>query len=129
MDLPLNIADPIYQTIRDVVFWIEADLSRTLTSKIIADRAGYTRWHLQRAFKRITGYTLMQYIRARRMTTAAQLLKSTNLKISEIYTQIGYEDGPTFSRPFRAHFGVTPQTLRKSDDNFQHRMVEQLVFD
>ena len=129
MKSSIQFVEPIYQIIRDILLWIESDLSRPLTSKIIADRAGYTRWHLQRAFKRITGYTLMEYIRARRMTVAAELLKSTNLKVSEIYTQVGYEDGPTFSRPFRARFGVTPQELRKSSYTFQTRMVEPLVFD
>lgn len=62
------------------------------------------------------------------MTVAAQLLKSTSLRISEIYTKTGYDDGPTFNRPFRAHFGVTPQVLRKSNDTFHSRMVDSLSF-
>ena len=62
------------------------------------------------------------------MTVAAQLIQSTGLRISKIYTQTGYDDGPTFNRSFRAHFGVTPQVLRKSNDIFHSRMVDSLSF-
>ena len=62
------------------------------------------------------------------MTVAAKLLKSTDLNVEEIYAQVGYEDGSTFNRPFRARFGVTPLDLRKSSYTFQSRMVEPLVF-
>ena len=40
MELPFKTTEPMYQIIRDVVFWIESDLSRPLTSKIVAHRAG-----------------------------------------------------------------------------------------
>lgn len=103
---------PIYPVIRELLLWIEHDLSRPLALGDIATRAGYSKWHLQRAFKQLTGYRLASYIRMRRLTTAAELLKSTTLQVSEIYTQVGYEEGSTFCRAFYSHFGFSPTEYR-----------------
>lgn len=129
MRLPIKMTESMYETIRDIVIWIDSDLSRPMTVEIVANRAGYSQWHLLRAFKHVTGYTVIQYTRLRRMTVAAELLKSTNLHVSEIYMQVGYEDGPTFCRPFRAHFGVSPLELRGSSNDFVSRMVAPLMLD
>jgi AraC-like DNA-binding protein len=63
------------------------------------------------------------------MTVAAELLKSTRLNVTDIYMQLGYDDGATFCRPFREQFGVSPLTLRGSSYDFVSRMVAPLRLD
>ncbi|WP_234262472.1 helix-turn-helix domain-containing protein [Klebsiella aerogenes] len=114
--------------IRDIISWIESDLSKPMRSSDIAEKAGYSRWHLQRSFKYFTGYTLGRYIRARRMTVAAVLLKSTDLSITSIYLRVGYDEAATFCRVFCRHFGLSPSAYRSCPVDFPDRMQATLTF-
>lgn len=107
----------------DIVDWIESDLSRKMSTAVVAEKSGYTHWYFQGRFKLVTGYSLGYYIRARRMTVAASLLKSTSLSITQIYSQVGIGNGATFCRTFQRHFGLTPTAYRGSDDDFSLRML------
>lgn len=110
MNMLEKIENPVpYQTIKDIVTWIEEDLTRAMPVIKISEKSGYSPWYLQRLFKKVTGYTLVGYIRARRMTVAAELLRSSTLSISEIYLHVGFDDHSSFCRNFMRHFGVTPQ--------------------
>lgn len=114
------------QVVWDMVDWIEADLSRKMNTSLVAEKAGYTRWHFQRLFKLMTGHTLGHYIRGRRMTVAAILLKTTDLSITDIYLRVGLDNGATFSRIFLRYFGLPPTAYRDSDDDFSSRMLPPL---
>ncbi|HCI6753669.1 TPA: helix-turn-helix domain-containing protein [Klebsiella quasipneumoniae subsp. quasipneumoniae] len=110
----------------DVVEWIESDLSREMTARTVAERSGYTQWYFQRLFKTVTGYSLVYYIRSRRVTVAAELLKTTNFLISEIYSRVGFYESSLFSRVFQRHFGVSPTAFRTSKNDFSSKMILQL---
>lgn len=118
-----QVNDITCQIIWSVVKWIEADLSRKLNVTVVAEKAGYTSWHFQRLFKRVTGYSVGHYIRARRMTVAAGLLKNTSFPITRIYLLVGIDNGATFCRMFQRHFGLTPTAYRTSYDDFSSRML------
>lgn len=121
-----QIHDVMQSIIWDIVDWIESDFSRKMNANVVAEKSGYSHWHFQRRFKLVTGYSPGYYIRARRMTIAAYLLKSTNLSITQIYDHVGIGDGATFCRIFQRHFGLTPTAYRDSDDDFSSRMLSSL---
>ena len=57
------------------VLWaIERNLDRPLTLAEVADACGVSHFHLAHAFGRATGLSVMQYVRARRLTEAAESL-------------------------------------------------------
>ncbi|MFI3014233.1 helix-turn-helix transcriptional regulator [Klebsiella aerogenes] len=112
--------------IRDVVIWIESDLSRNMTAASIARRAGYTRWHLQKVFKEVTGMTLIYYLRMRRMTVAAELLRTTTLPVTAVYMRVGFRDGATFCRAFQRYAGVTPTVFRAGKQYYSADTVPPL---
>lgn len=53
--------------ISDLVQWIDNHIEGKMDLDTVADRAGYSKWHLQRMFKQHTGYALGEYIRQRRL--------------------------------------------------------------
>ncbi|SUB15123.1 Regulatory protein soxS [Pantoea agglomerans] len=59
------------QHINDLVEWIEANLTDDLNIDQITLKSGYSKWHMQRMFKEMTGQTLAAYTRKRRLTMAA----------------------------------------------------------
>jgi AraC family transcriptional regulator len=98
------------------VLWaIERNLDRPLTLTELADACGVSRFHLAHAFGRATGCSIMQYVRARRLTEAAWSLAAGDAPdILRLALDAGYGSHEAFSRAFRAQFGTTPEAVRKT---------------
>ncbi len=94
---------------------IERHLDRPLTLSDLADACGVSQFHLAHAFGQATGFSVMQYVRARRLTEAAQSLASGHAPdILNLALDAGYGSHEAFSRAFRAQFGTTPEMVRKN---------------
>jgi AraC family transcriptional regulator len=92
---------------------IERNLNRPLTLTVVADACGVSRYHLAHAFGAATGLSVMQYVRARRLTMAAQSLADGAPDILDLALDAGYGSHEAFSRAFRSQFGVTPEMVRR----------------
>lgn len=62
----------------------------------------------------IYGMSILQYISLLKMQHAKLLLSSTNLTISEIALQVGYDDYNYFTKKFKKFTGYTPSHFRKN---------------
>ncbi|NQX59641.1 helix-turn-helix domain-containing protein [Paenibacillus qinlingensis] len=69
--------------------------------------------HLSRAFKQLTGMNITDYVNAKRISTAKELLLTTDLGIDTIAHNCGYESLPYFHKLFKKFTGVTPGLYRK----------------
>jgi signal transduction histidine kinase/DNA-binding response OmpR family regulator/ligand-binding sensor domain-containing protein len=74
---------------------------------------GLNRTKLYSTIKSITGMTLANYIRKIRLDKAAELLKTTDLTISEIGYSVGLESPSYFTRAFKEQFGMSPSEFIK----------------
>ncbi|KAA9334133.1 MDR efflux pump AcrAB transcriptional activator RobA [Salmonella enterica subsp. enterica serovar Enteritidis] len=70
--------------IRDLLIWLEGHLDQPLSLDNVAAKAGYSKWHLQRMFKDVTGHAIGAYIRARRLSKSAVALRLTARPILDI---------------------------------------------
>ncbi|PPS57908.1 hypothetical protein CRX72_08025 [Pantoea sp. BRM17] len=66
--------------------------------------SGYSKWHLQRMFKEVTGHAIGAYIRARRLSKAAVALRLTSRPILDIALQYRFDSQQTFTRAFKKQF-------------------------
>ena len=100
--------------VNDIIKWLETQLQRNEGIKIdtIADKSGYSKWHLQRIFKDIKGCTLGEYVRKRRLLEAAKSLRDNDMSILDIALQYGFSSQATFTRIFKKHFNTTPAKFR-----------------
>ena len=73
--------------IRDLLIWLEGHLDQPLSLDNVAAKAGYSKWHLQRMFKDVTGHAIGAYIRARRLSKSAVALRLTARPILDIALQ------------------------------------------
>ncbi len=80
----------------------------------IADELGISRYHLCRVFKESQGMTLLEYIAEIRMRHAKQLLEETDLSVSEVARQVGFNNVTYFHKRFKQSFGITPNQIRKN---------------
>jgi signal transduction histidine kinase/ligand-binding sensor domain-containing protein/DNA-binding response OmpR family regulator len=67
---------------------------------------------LYKKIKGITGYSPNEFIRIIRIKKAAELLKTTELNISEIAYKVGFDDPLYFSRCFKKQFSLSPKHFR-----------------
>jgi AraC family transcriptional regulator len=94
---------------------IERHLDRPLTLGDLAHACGVSQFHLAHAFGQATNFSVMQYVRGRRLTEAAQALASGHAPdILNLALDAGYGSHEAFSRAFRAQFGTTPEMVRKN---------------
>lgn len=100
--------------IRDLLIWLESHLDQALSLDNVAAKAGYSKWHLQRMFKEVTGQAIGSYIRARRLTKAAVALRLSSRSILDIAVQYHFDSQQTFTRAFKKQFTHTPAFYRRS---------------
>jgi len=96
------------------VHYIENNLSRSLTLHEIAQQANLSKYHFTRLFKRLTGFSPLEYAIILKMHKAKKLLMEKDLPISLVAEDVGYFDLRNFDRRFKEHTGLTPSTYRKS---------------
>lgn len=64
-------------------------------------------------FKKTVGVNFSTYLEQIRMTQAKHLLETTNIKITDLYVAVGYNNLTSFRRAFKKKYGVAPNALRE----------------
>jgi AraC family transcriptional regulator len=108
------------------LFVIEPNLHRDLTLDQIAKYCDVSRFHLAHAFGESTGLPVMEYLRGRRLTEAAYALAAGADDILSVALDSCYASHEAFSRAFKAHFGRTPEEVRKSESIEGLRLVDAI---
>ncbi|NDL63166.1 helix-turn-helix domain-containing protein [Enterobacteriales bacterium SAP-6] len=98
--------------IQDLKEWLENNLDKSLSLDHVAAKSGYSKWHLQRMFRNVTGDALGTYIRTRRLSRAASELCLKDHSILDIALQSGFDSQQSFSRAFKRQFSQTPGAYR-----------------
>ncbi len=99
--------------INRVVDHIDAHLGESLDLEALAGVARFSPFHFHRVFQSLTGETLAERVRRRRLEVAAgRLLTRPAATALQIALDVGFNSAEVFTRAFRAHFGVTPTAWR-----------------
>ena len=92
----------------------------------LADVAALSRFHFHRVFSAMTGETVADAVRRIRLGRAAQALRRGLAPVAQIGRDHGYPNAGSFSRAFRAAFGVTPSQFRAQPED--HALPAYLAF-
>jgi AraC-like DNA-binding protein len=79
----------------------------------LAGVAGLSKFHFQRLFKATYGLTPAAYLSQRRLARAQDLLRATNLTVTEVCHAVGFSSLGSFSSRFRALVGETPSEFQR----------------
>ncbi len=99
--------------IQDSIDYIEKNLPEELSIEDIARKAVLSPFYYQRIFGALCGMTVGEYIRARRMTMAAQELSCSDRKVIDIAMKYGYDSPDSFTKAFQRFHGITPAQARE----------------
>ena len=98
--------------LRNVLAFIEENLSQPLTLAERAEQAALSEDHFARMFRQSMGLAPHQYVMQRRMEKAKALVQHTTTPLTDIALACGFNSASHFSNRFRSMMGITPSQLR-----------------
>lgn len=101
--------------IQNVLNHIEDHILEDMNADTLAQRIFTSQAYLQKMFPVVTGYTISDYIRNRRLSLAGEELVANDSKIIDIAYKYGYESAESFTKAFVRFHGVTPSVARKNN--------------
>lgn len=100
--------------IEKAIKYVEDNISRSeLSVEELSSELGMSRVHLYKKLLQITGKTPIEFIRVIRLKRAAQLLRESQLHVSEVAFEVGFNNPKYFSRYFKEEFGVLPSVYQE----------------
>lgn len=104
---------------QESINFIEQNLTEELNNEEIASMAALSPFYYQRIFGALCGMTVGEYIRARRMTLAAQELACHDSKVIDVAVRYGYDSPDSFAKAFSRFHGITPSQAREPGANLR----------
>lgn len=102
----------------NAVEYIEATINEKLDIEKVAKIALSSTFHFQRMYHMITGITIAEYIRRRRLTLATQDILAGE-KIINVAYNYGYETPEAFTKAFKKMHGISPTAAREPGVNLK----------
>jgi CheY-like chemotaxis protein len=99
--------------VRQAMGCIHTCYAESLTREDIANHVGISPDYLTDCFRQELGVTPMAYLRRYRIRQACELLKNTNLSITQVAAAVGFSESAHFSRTFQREVGMTPRAYRR----------------
>lgn len=99
--------------LKTVMKEIDTHYQESLSLEFLSEKAGVSKFHLAREFKRYVGTPPNEYIIVTRLNHSKELLKYKNLTIEEIAYTCGFHQVSHYISQFRRHEGCTPLKFRK----------------
>lgn len=102
---------------KEALLAIDKHPNRRMSLSELAERACVTPPHFSRVFKRLTGMNVTDYVNAKRIVRAKELLLGTEESIGRIAERCGFDSLPHFHRVFKALTGLTPSVYKREQQN------------
>lgn len=94
--------------------WLKTHHDKDIAISEIAKECEINVRTLNRRFKNATGMTPNQYLQRHRINLAEELIKKTNLPLTDIALQVGYSDYSYFAATFKKWLSSTPKAYRQA---------------
>jgi AraC family transcriptional regulator len=114
------------KSMNNALAYIEEHLTEEIDYSKISKIAYCSEYHFKRMFSFLSGISLSEYIRRRRLTLAALDLKDKDLRIIDVAVKYGYNSADSFSRAFHSLHGILPSEARS--ENTQLKAYPRMTF-
>ncbi len=102
-----------FERMKKALDYMEENLTENIDIEQAARVAFSSLFHFQRMFHMLTGVTVAEYVRRRRLTLAAQDLAACETKVLDVALKYGYDSPEAFSKAFRKMHGISPSAARE----------------
>lgn len=100
--------------LRQTIAYMEAHLLEEINAADVAEELHISPFYLQKGFKIMTGYSVGEYIRCRRLYLAALDILAGKEKVIETAYKYGYDTPESFTKAFTRFHGISPVQARKN---------------
>lgn len=115
------------QLIEKILYYVDEHLTEDITFELLAEEFGYSPFHFHKIFSSVTGQTITDYVKKRRLTIAHQRLCETSDNVSDICYEVGFQSIQTFNRAFKETFGMQPLQAREKKPKITYRDVDTII--
>ncbi len=116
-----------YKHIQDAINYIEEHLNDEILLERVAQEACMSLKQLYRMFYSIVGHTIKDYIRKRQISCAANEIKHTDRKITDIAFDYGFATHQSFCKIFKKYTGMSPTEYRATNYYYSFEAFHILI--
>lgn len=102
-----------YEKIYDVLRFINQHYREDISLDLLSKSFFISPYHLSRTFKKVTGFSFIEYLNSIRTKEAQRLIRDTSQSISHIAASVGFDSLTHFGRVFKSITGLSPSQYRK----------------
>ena len=114
--------------------YINEHFREPLTLGLLSQKLGMSKYHLSHLFSEKIGQNFLSYLSSIRLSYACSRLAETDISVTDIAEEAGFESQSTFFRVFKNHLGITPLKYRQnaqqgtlSSFSFQTPYINELI--
>lgn len=111
---------------KNVLQYIAENYSETIYINDLASFSNMSRYHFCRFFKNYIGMTPIEYLNFIRINEAYKLLLSSNISVTEVALQTGFENLSYFTKIFKKQKGISPSHLLKANNKVK---IDRSIFE
>lgn len=109
----VEFSSHLHRKMSEIALYLMENYKNRLSLKLVAEKFFITPCHLSRAFKKVTGFTFIEYLNSIRIKEAQKLLKETKKSVMQISELTGFDSQTHFGRVFKGITGLSPLQYRK----------------
>jgi AraC-like DNA-binding protein len=107
------------ELVKSVIKYLDDNYRSKIRVEDLSRKAMLSRAYFSRIFKALTGITCINYINGLRVKKAIELLKNSEMNITEVCYQSGFEDTAYFCKLFKKTVGISPKEYRNFSKLYQ----------
>lgn len=101
------------ESIGEAINYIESHITEDITADDVANHVCISPFYFQKGFSMLCGYSIVEYIRNRRLALAGGELATSDIKVIDVAMKYGYDSPDSFAKAFTRFHGITPSMVRK----------------
>lgn len=107
------------ESLRAAIDYMEEHLLENVRAEDVAAVVHISPFYLQKGFRILTGCSMGEYIRSRRLYLAALDIRAGADSVTELAAKYGYDTPDSFTKAFRRFHGVSPSQLKRQADTLK----------
>lgn len=108
-----TIDSALSEKLKRIASYLDEHYTENISLDLLAEHFFISKYYLSREFKKEFGTTIIQYILAKKITNAKELLRYSNASIEDIAQLCGIDDASYFNKVFKKMEGCTASEYRR----------------
>jgi len=103
-----------HHLVADIKKYVDENVQKNISVEDLCRHLGYSKTYVSRLFHEQTGNTLAKYVNETKIHKAKELLRESNLNVTEISAQLAFDNPQYFSRVFKKFCKMSPTQFKNS---------------